>query len=86
MRGSDQVGHSNVCKPMTKWDTLMCDPPIEQNSDHIFKPAFDVTLFHKIILQLESVLKNGWRIKINSCLNIKPVTQFHLDGTPCLLI
>ena len=23
-----KVGHSNVCKPMTKWDTLMWDPPI----------------------------------------------------------
>ena len=28
MQGWDQVGHCNVCKPMTKWDTLMCDPPI----------------------------------------------------------
>ena len=24
----DQVGHCNVYKPLTKWDTLMCDPPI----------------------------------------------------------
>ena len=22
------MGHCNVCKPMTKWDTLMCDPSI----------------------------------------------------------
>ena len=27
MQGWDQVGHCNVCEPMTKWDTLMCDPP-----------------------------------------------------------
>ena len=27
MQGSDQVSHSNVCKPKTKRDTLMCDPP-----------------------------------------------------------
>ena len=24
MQGSDQVGHSNVCKVGTKWVTLMC--------------------------------------------------------------
>ena len=24
MQGSDQAGHSNVCKVVTKWDTLMC--------------------------------------------------------------
>ena len=28
MQDWDQVGHCNVCKPMTKWDTLMCDPRI----------------------------------------------------------
>ena len=28
VQGWDQVGHCNVCKPMTKLDTLMWDPPI----------------------------------------------------------
>ena len=23
-----KVGHSNVCKPMVKWNTPMCDPAI----------------------------------------------------------
>ena len=40
------MGHCNVCKPMTKGDTLMCDPPIAKvknynlNVTEVRYPAF----------------------------------------------
>ena len=34
MQNHTKVDHSNVCQPMTQWETLMADPPyIAVNAD-----------------------------------------------------
>ena len=45
MQGSDQVGHSYVCKVGTKWVTLMCDPPIHLNYFDIETIILNVSFF-----------------------------------------
>ena len=53
MQGWDQVGHCNVCKPMTKWDTLMCDPPIYSPSELMIKEEGRKDLEEELISKID---------------------------------
>ena len=60
MQGSDQMGHSNVCKVGTKWVTLMCNPPIPHFSAIIFQTELNWLSLTFNLFDAEQL--NFWRL------------------------